>query len=336
MNLLTLLTLAPAFQGLDPTVATLKVVEGVHPVAIAASPTGRRVAVALEDGQVRILDSTTRQTIRKLAKHPQPCYALAWSPDGAFLASGDESARVFVEDTRNGGLVRQYRTATKGIQKLSFNAPRTLLAATGKDDTIRVYELSDTSKKEKYLLLGKGANFYSATFHPKLPTTLVTGILGSGGRQYDVVSGKVTAFITGHGGQGVWDTAFNASGTRLVTAGRDNTAILWDTKGYKKLGSFKGHQDWVMSAVFSPNGKYVATASTDRTVRIWNTFTFKKVAEIKDETSVGSPLSFSADGAVLASVDVAGNLQFSSVKPAQSDPVAVTTKVRSPRRYGRS
>ena len=331
MNLLTLLTLAPAFQGSDPAVATLKVVEGIHPVAIAACPTGRRVAIALEDGSVQIMDSTTRQTVRKLAKHPQPCYAITWSPDGAFLATGDESARVFVEDTRNGGLVRQYRTATKGIQKLSFNAPRTLLAATGKDDTIRVYDLTDATKKEKYLLLGKGANFYGAAFHPKLPTTLVTGILGSGGRQYDVVSGKVTAFITGHGGQGVWDTAFNATGTRLVTSGRDSTAILWDTKGYKKLGSFKGHQDWVMSAVFSPNGKYVATASTDRTVRIWNTFTFKKVAELQNETSVGSPLSFSADGAVLASVDVAGNLQFSSINPAQSSTVADAPKPKSRR-----
>jgi WD40 repeat protein len=116
-----------------------------------------------------------------------------------------------------------------------------------------------------------------------------------------------------------------------VTSGRDSTAILWDTKGYKKLGSFKGHQDWVMSAVFSPNGKYVATASTDRTVRIWNTFTFKKVAELQNETSVGSPLSFSADGAVLASVDVAGNLQFSSINPAQSSTVADAPKPKSRR-----
>ncbi|RYG44643.1 hypothetical protein EON79_14480, partial [bacterium] len=62
--------------------------DGLHPVAFAAAPVGGRVAVALEDGNVRILDAATRTTLRNLAKHPQPCYGVAWSNDGAYIATG--------------------------------------------------------------------------------------------------------------------------------------------------------------------------------------------------------------------------------------------------------
>jgi len=284
MHLLSLILIAPAFQGAELSLSTLKVVDGVHPVAISAAPTGRRVAIALEDGTVYIVDAESRATVRKLAKHPQPCYALAWSRDGNYLATGDESARIFVEDTRTGEQVQSYRSAPRGIQKLSFNVTGNYLAATVKDDTIRVYDVTVEDPKEKYLILGKGANFYGGVFPPNQPTTILTGILGSGARQYNIETGKVTAFITGHDRQGVYDVAFNPAGTRVVSAGRDGTAILWDTRGFEKLGSFIGHKDWVMTAGFSPNGRYVVTSSTDRTIRIWNMFSFKKVVELTDSS----------------------------------------------------
>lgn len=51
----------------------------------------------------------------------------------------------------------------------------------------------------------------------------------------------------------IWDVAFSPDGTRIVTAGDDNTARLWDTAGANELARFST-EFAVMSVAFSPDG----------------------------------------------------------------------------------
>jgi len=294
------------------------VIEGLRPIAFAPAPTGSKFAVCLEDGSVRVMDAKTHQTIKTLAKHPQPAYAIAWSPDGTYVATGDESARIFIESPITGEKIREYRTHTKGIQKLSFNLTRQYLISTGKDDQINIYDISKPSPREVRKILGKGANFYGATFSPKLPYTITTGILGPGGRTYDSNSGQVTGFLATVDQQGVYDVCYNPAGTREVTAGKDGEALVWDSTSLKKVGTLKGHQDWVMYAAYSPNGKLIATASTDKTVRIWNASTYQEITELSAQNNVGSPVCFTADGNCLLTVNDQGFLEFNPVTPSQA------------------
>ncbi len=308
------LTAAPAAITITPG----KTIPGLRPIAFAAAPTGSKFAASMEDGTVRIIDSKTGETVRKLGTHPGPAYGIAWSQDGSTIATGDETARIWLEIADSGHKVREYRTHTKGIQKLSFNIGKTMLISTGKDDQINVYDLNSDKPKEARKILGKGLNFYGAAFNPKLPYTFATGFLGTGGgRVYDANTGSVTGFITGHGGQGVFDVTYNPAGTRIVTAGRDATAIVWDPKGYKKLNTLKGHGDWVEMVAYSANGRLIATSSTDGTVKVWDAVSFKKLADIPQENAVGSPLCFTADGNTLVTTTAGGYLQFNKISPAQ-------------------
>jgi WD40 repeat protein len=321
--LATLLLAAPV------KVTPAKTLVGIRPVALAAAPSGSKFLACLEDGSVRIIDAKTKMTVRQLDRHPGPAYAAAWSADGNFVATGDETARIWIHNALTGKKVREYRTHTKGIQKLSFNLPGTLLLSTGKDDQCNVYDLRTPSIKERLVVLGKGVNFYGGTFHPKLPYSFAVGMLGGGVRFYDALTGKPTAFLTDAGGQGVFDFAFNPAGTRGVSAGRDGFAVLWDPKTLKKIGKFKGHGDWVVYTAVSPNGQLVATGSSDRTVRVWDIKTMTKVAEIDNSFTVGSPVCFTADGTSLVSVTDAGDLQISSITPAQASVAAAGSKKRN-------
>ena len=292
----------------------------VRAVAVAAAPKGSQVVVSTEDGGVRIMDAKSGQTIRSLTAHLQPAYGLAWSGDGSIIASGDETARIFIESTA-GKKAREYRTHTKGIEKLSFSPDSKLLLSTGKDDELKIYQIGNSKPKEISHILGAGANVYGAAFNPITGTTLLTGVLDKGARLYDVRTGALKATYPGHDSQGVLDIAFSPSGGRAVTGGKDGTAIVWDLATGKKVGTLRGHEDWIVSVAFSPNGKIIATGSTDRTLRIWNAYSMTQIGKIDGQSSVGTPLCFTADGSTLVSVSDEGGVEFNKIVPAQGSSV---------------
>lgn len=320
------------------TIKTVKVVDGLRPVALAAAPGGARVALSLEDGTVRIIDAKTRVTLRKLANHKEAANAIAWSLDGAFVATGDETGRVWVENAGSGAKVREYRDHTRGVQKVSFNSLGNTLISTGKDDSVRIYDLTSPKKKAIGTIVGNGLNVFGATFSPRSTYTFGVGLLSGGIRLYDAKTRKIVKIVPDNGGQGIFDVSFSPNGKFCVAAGRDGYATLWDPLKPAKIGKLKGHTDWVVYAAISPNGKLVATSSTDGSVRVWDTKTLTKIAQVDDENSVGSPLAFTGDGSTLVTVNSAGAVQFHSVTPAQAAEAdaAVKSKSKSKRKGRKS
>jgi len=58
----------------------------------------------------------------------------------------------------------------------------------------------------------------------------------------------------------VRDVAFSPDGQRIVTAGDDQTAKVWEATNGIALLTLKGHSGWVNSVAFSPDGKRIVTA----------------------------------------------------------------------------
>jgi len=319
------------------TLSLVKKMDGLHALAFAPAPSGSKVAVTLENNEVRIMDASTHQTLRTLVGHPQPPYAIAWSKDGTFIATGDESARIFIWNALTGERMKTIIGHIRGIQCLSFNSARTLLVSTGKDDVMNVWNVSTGKKVAE--VLGKGQNFYSGTFDPKLDNLILVGTLSGGAKTYRIGNdgAHVMNFLdlVNPSGQrhGVLDCNWNGAGTRAVTAASDGLAVLWDMKTFKKLGSFRGHQDEVFRAEFSPNGKLVATSSSDRTVKVWDTSTFQPIATLENEGAVGSPLCFTNDGKFLLTTGVDDNLEFYSVTPSQGDAEYPSKTVKKKKRH---
>lgn len=305
---------APAKPASTLVVKPVAALMGLKAISFAAAPSGSKFAVGLADNSIRIIDAYTHQTLKTLKGHPQPCYALAWSKDGKWLASGDESARIWIWDLDTGTKIKEFRSHPRGIQHLSFNSKKTFLISTGKEDAIKIYDLKKW--KEVRTIAGQGANFYSATFCP-VNDKFTCATLGAEERIYASDGSKV-AGMAGHAGMGALDIDFSPTGDRIASAGKDSNVIVWNADARQKMQTLHGHTDWVEYVKFSPNGKYLATGSNDRTVRIWDLKTFKPAAMLDNACAIGSPVCWTADGKYLISVNLDDDLQISTVTPPQS------------------
>jgi WD40 repeat protein len=84
---------------------------------------------------------------------------------------------------------------------------------------------------------------------------------------------------------------FSPDGKRVVTAGEDGAAHIWDVKTGQKVGKALSHQKAVVHAEFSKDGKTVLTASSDGTARVWDTVTGEPRSPPLDH---GAPLYYAA------------------------------------------
>jgi WD40 repeat protein len=69
---------------------------------------------------------------------------------------------------------------------------------------------------------------------------------------------------------GVLGVAFSPDGQRVITAGADMNAIIWDYVTGRQLTPPLKHQNQVCNATFSADGRWVVTACADGTARVWD------------------------------------------------------------------
>jgi hypothetical protein len=72
---------------------------------------------------------------------------------------------------------------------------------------------------------------------------------------------------------------FSPDGKRLVTGDRSGNLFLWETRGGREAGTFKGHTAAITAVAWRPDGKVVASVSEDGTARLWDA---KTAASLKN------------------------------------------------------
>jgi WD40 repeat protein/serine/threonine protein kinase len=229
-----------------------------------------------------------------------PVDAIAYSPDGKSIASGDMTGTLVIRDAATGNGILSHGCG-QYVFSLAYSPNGQYIAVGTNKGDIQILDVSPDGLRKKDIqvqtLRGHTDGVLSVRFSPD-GRQLLSGSYDNTARLWDVATGAELQSLKGHSWW-VWSAEFSPDGNRIVTAGQDGKAIVWqrgavgsqlsaigqnqtngrpadgrqptaDSRVFTPLTEFTGHNGAVYSARFSPNGKRVATGGYDKLVLVWN------------------------------------------------------------------
>ncbi len=287
--------------------------------SIAFRPDGRYLAVsarwsarfgAHEQRTVDILNARTGKWVAYYL--PDRFYegiqlALAFSPDGRFLATGGLDGRVYLWDTKSAKLLRtlNFLAPPGPVETVAFSPDGKFLAIGGRDGRLRVYQRTGADWSQLSLIFNREIFKGDLTAPtPKLPGK---GILSEKER---AELEKIIAALRLKNPPFVKAVVFDPKGRWIAVAGtgelvgakegivlipfppKQNSRPIAVLKGHaknvdiKSLGVGTGARlrppvPWVNDLAVSRDGRYLVSAGWDGTVRVWDMTTFKEIRKLE-------------------------------------------------------
>ncbi|HUS64074.1 MAG TPA: WD40 repeat domain-containing protein, partial [Kofleriaceae bacterium] len=122
-------------------------------------------------------------------------------------------------------------------------------------------------------------------------------------------------------GEKIGSVTFSPDGSRLVTAGEAEHAVVWSAEGKRLYDVALGGGEVIMAPRFSPDGRYLLLTGRGGTVGLWNAADGKLIARQKAHDFTVWTGAFSPDGARFATVS--GDQLVKVWSTATVQPVAV-------------
>ncbi|HEX2571268.1 MAG TPA: protein kinase [Polyangia bacterium] len=257
------------------------------------------------------VDRTTR--LWQLPAAPaQVLYARNWiatvafSPDGRYLAAGDQDGLVWRWDRGTGKAV-SWPGHRRPVVSVAVSPDSRTVASASTDGTVRLWDAASGTSR---VLMGHTSDVLKVAFAPS------GQLLASAGRDgtlwlWDVATSRGRV-LPGHQGEARALT-FSPDGRLLASAGSDGVVLLTDVITHQSR-ALHGHQLAVPSIAFSHSGRSLLSGGADGTLRLWDVSTGQ--AQILDRQPGGlRDVTFSPDDRLVAAAGEDGLVLLCRLEP---------------------
>ncbi|PCH43309.1 WD40 repeat-like protein [Wolfiporia cocos MD-104 SS10] len=224
--------------------------------------------------------------------------ALAYSPDGRFVASGYEDGTITIWDPQTRNRVRNLEHSSGSVCTLGFSPDSTKLASGSSGRVIAIWDVATGAKLLE--LNGHRALVHRVIFSPN-GQVLASSSVDSTIILWDTTTGNPIHVLGGHAGM-VMHIAFSPDGAMLMSAGSDCIGLIWSVRTGGELHALEGHQGIITAVNWSPDGRRVLTSSEDGTTRIWLAESGEELLILREHTGGVLSACFSEDGRSIISV----------------------------------
>jgi WD40 repeat protein/pSer/pThr/pTyr-binding forkhead associated (FHA) protein len=264
-------------EGSEPLRVGLRGLQS-EPIALAADPTGRRIAVSARDHKIYVWDvqqrHTSAQPVAIFDEHTDKIESLLASYDGNGLlsAAADGTLRLWpLQSTEAGGALTVLSDHRGPVISLGLSIDGTRLLSAGQDKTVRAWRLDNRGAARRL-------------FDRSYDTAVQTATLSPDGRWAAVgVDRQILLYNLGaaagdrelrpiersHHNEAISHIAFSAEGNWLVTADYAGTVNTWSMRqdGPEDTPANPASLGRPVTALaLSPTSPYYAVAGTDNRV----------------------------------------------------------------------
>ncbi|KAK4495999.1 hypothetical protein PRZ48_013267 [Zasmidium cellare] len=279
--------------------------------AVAFAPDGQTVAIGSRGLKVHVYKLSTGEKVHELKMKTGDeaietgwddghfISALAFSPDGTFLASGTGNGKLWLWNSSMHKKTCELEGHRNTVDALAFSSDgRTLASKSGPH-----FIMWHTHTGERRTSFNRRDDQFTTLALSPDGQIVLSGSRDATIRLWDTRVSEEMQSFEGHS-KGTTSVSFSPDGLKVVTGGKDKTVRVWNAQTGDETQRFQGHDDWVRTAVLSPDGQKVASHSGDNTIRLWDANTSQETHRL------GAMLAAFSTNGFIASVSTDGTMRL--------------------------
>lgn len=223
--------------------------------------------------------------------------ALAFSPNGTYIAAGMTNGELFLWSLKNWELRYRIPSHTDMIWSVTFSPDGSLLATGSEDQMVCVW---DVASGECLLRISAHEGWVKSVCFLNGNAQLATAGHDAKVRLWDITTGECLKSWQAHNSW-IWSIAISPDGKYLATAGQDHAVKLWDLTDYQCVRILARHTEPVRTVAFSPDGQLLLSAGFDQLIAVWEVDTGHCLQLMSGHENLIWSAAFSADGKEIVS-----------------------------------